>query len=311
MAKTLAVEHGVPMKKKKICVVITHSVSLVLYRGQLKPLSRRGFHITVVCDPRGGMQAEAERAGCRVVSMHMNRPMTPLADLVSFIRLILFFCRNRFDIVQVSTPKASLLGSLAARITGQPFILYAYWGIYYDTQTGWRKRLFRFLDHIVCTLADQVQGICEDLRSYVIRQFSTPARKTACLLGGPDGIDLTRWTSTDALKEQGSGIRRSMGIPEDDLVIGFCGRMVRNKGICELVEAFESLSSRHPVHLLLVGDYEAEDPVPDAVRQKIADNPLIHATGWVEDTVPYFAAMDIFTLPSYREGFGNTIIEAS
>ena len=159
---------NVKTNKKNLCIVITHSIALTLYRGQLEFLVKRGFNITVVCDTRGGRQFEVERIGYKVVSLRMNRPLTPVSDAISFIKLFLFFLRNRFDIVQVTTPKASLLGSIAARISGQPIIVYTHRGIYYQTQTYWKKRFFSLVDFLICHLVNQVECVSKGIMKYLI-----------------------------------------------------------------------------------------------------------------------------------------------
>jgi len=302
----------VRVNNKNICIIVTHSIALTFYRGQLEFLIKRGFSITVVCDPRGGRQSEAKQAGCEVVSMHMNRPLTLVSDVISFIKLLLFFLRNRFDMVQVTTPKASLLGSVAARISGQPIIVYTHRGIYYQTQTYWKKRFFSLVDRLVCHLVNQVECVSKGIRKYLINSFNVPCKKAICFLeGSGNGVDLSKWKMSDNLRGQRTRIREGLGIPQNCIVIGYCGRLVKDKGIRELVNAFESLNKNYMTHLLLVGEYEQQNPIPGIIRKRIKNNPNIHIIGWQIDPISYFASMDIFTLPSYREGFPSTIMEAS
>ncbi|MBU2043902.1 MAG: sugar transferase [Candidatus Omnitrophica bacterium] len=300
------------MSKKSLCIVVTHSISLNFYRGQFEFFIKHGFDITVVCDPRGGMQPTAKKAGCKVVSLHMDRPLALVSDLISFARLNLFFFRNRFDLVEVSTPKASLLAGMAAWISCQPVIIYTHRGVYYETQAPGRKKLFSLLDFLLCNLVSQVRCVSKGVKDYLFRQFHIPSDKIVCLLEGSDnGIDLSQWTLVSDLEKQGELIRQKLKIPKKDVVIGYSGRLVKDKGICELVSAFESFSERYRAHLLLVGCYEQQDFVPESIRVRIKDNPNIHFVGWQDNPVPYFVAMNIFALPSYREGFNNTIIQAS
>jgi glycosyltransferase involved in cell wall biosynthesis len=182
------------------------------------------------------------------------------------------------------------------------------------TATGYKRWLLWWSEKIACTLAHQVFCVSHSLREVAIAENLCPADKIKVLLGGSsNGVDATtRFNSSSLPSDTRQEIRKKYGIPDHAIVVGFVGRIVRDKGIEELAAAWKILREEFlDVHLLVVGPFEPQDPVSKNVEDLLKSDPRIHLVGMDWDTPPLYAAMDILTLPTYREGFPNTPLEAA
>ncbi|HEY3243849.1 MAG TPA: glycosyltransferase [Phycisphaerae bacterium] len=297
----------------RICHVATSDMTLgLLFAGQLRYKIELGFEVWGVCAP--GPFVEAARAeGVHVHTLPIQRERLTPRDAVTLVRLIWFFLWHRFDIVEISTPKAVLLGSLAAWLTRQPLRIVTLRGAYYETQTGLKRAAFLWAQRLGCALATRVVTICHELRAMALRdRVCRPDKLRTYLSGSSNGIDLARFSPTAERMACGRALRRQYQVPDEAIVIGNVGRLHREKGIVELLEAFESLLARgRPVWLLLVGGFDTVHVLPDDVRRRIETHPRIINVGQQSRTENFYPAMDIFAFPTYREGFGNVALEAS
>lgn len=295
---------------QKILRAATIPTSLdVFCRGQLAELSQR-YEVVALSSPGEALDRLGQREGVRTIAVPMAREMSPLADLRSLWRLTGVMRRERPQMVHSMTPKAGLLCMLAARIAGVPLRVHTFTGLLFPTARGWRRHLLRLTDRLTCACATHIIPEGEGVRRDLLEGGIT--RKPMRVLGHGNvrGIDLEHYSRTPDVAAEGRRIRLDAGIADSDVVFIFVGRLVADKGLAELIEAFATLSGRG-VRLLLVGDEEPErDPLPEAVRAAIAaDSRIVHA-GWQEDVRPWLAAADVLVLPSYREGFPNSVIEA-
>ncbi|MER3422062.1 MAG: glycosyltransferase family 1 protein, partial [Nitrospiraceae bacterium] len=162
-----------------------------------------------------------------------------------------------------------------------------------------------------CYLSHQVLCVCDSLRAVVISERICRGKKIKVLANGSiKGIDADSFRPLKS--EEALSTRAALGIPPQEVVLGFVGRVVRDKGLVELAQAWRRLrESFDGMHLLIVGPFEPQDPLPSPTEQFLRTDPSIHLVGWAEDPRPLYAAMDLFVLPSYREGFGNVLLEAA
>lgn len=302
-------------KHKRLCIVITASLVLQsLYREQFKFLIENGFEITVV-SPAGKEHELIRRQGVKVKAIPMRRTPHLFLDFLSLLRLWYFFLFNRFDLVSVSTPKASLLGALAARLAFQNNVVYMVRGRAYENFTGFKRKLYEILDRLVCSISISVQSISHELANIYISKKICAANKMRVLgEGSSNGVDLSLFSSEKFSKELKLNIRGSLGIPEEAFVFLYCGRLCKDKGTEELVDAFEafkSISKARNTLLLIVGRYEKIGEVSEETKTKIDLASDILHFDWSLSVQNYMAIADIFVFPSYREGFGNVAIEAS
>ena len=293
--------------KQKIIRTSTVATSLNTFcRGTLRDLSRL-YDVVAVSTPDHELQEIAQREGIRVIGVPMSRPIAPLRDLVSLWRLIRVFRRERPAMVHSITPKAGLLSMIAAWICRVPIRLHTFTGLVFPTATGLKKRILILTDRITCACATHIvpegEGVKADLINYNI------TRKPLQVLGYGNirGIDLDHYRRSSEVMEKALTLRKP-----NLFTFVFIGRVVRDKGIDELVEAFSLLHSEHPqTRLILVGRAEDNlDPVSPNTRRTIASHPAIEAVGNQSDVRPWLAASDALVFPSYREGFPNVVIEA-
>ena len=301
------------MDKPKIIRTATVPLSLDLFcRGLLRDLSK-DYEIVALSSPLPELESIAEREGVRTIAVPMERKIAPFSDLVSLVRLIRVFRRERPRMVHSITPKAGLLSMMAARVAGVPVRVHTFTGLIFPYEKGWKHRLLRLTDKVTAACATHVipegEGIKDDLINYGV------TRKPLNVLGNGNvrGIDVDYYLCTPEMKQQGLELRRLLGIPEKAFTFIYVGRFDRDKGIDELIHAFYRLNGRVPdTHLLMVGEEEEDGrKLHDAVRNMMDSHPCIHSSGaWLIDVRPWYAAADALVHPSYREGFPNVVIEA-
>ena len=234
--------------------------------------------------------------------------MSPWKDLKSLFQLIKVFRKERPDMVHSMTPKAGLLCMLAAWITRVPKRVHTFTGLVWPTAFGLSRKILMFTDWITCACASHVipegQGVMSDLQQHITKK---PMKVLG--YGNVRGVDMTRFSRRPEVVAKAKAF-----LKEGIFTYIFVGRLVRDKGINELVEAFAKLQNKYPnIRLVLVGRYEANlDPLLQETLDRIKALPTIEAVGpqYGDDLLAYYAASDCFVFPSYREGFPNTVLEA-
>ena len=298
------------IKPKLIRVSTVAESSAILLKGQLDFLNKH-YEVQVVCSP-GHECADIEaREGVPVVPIPMARGISPLKDVIALWRLYKLFKREAPQIVHSITPKAGLLSMLAARMAKVPVRIHTFTGLIFPSKKGFMQRLLMFTDRLLCQSATHVvaesQGVAKELKRYGIYQdkiqFIGP--------GNVNGID-PEWFNVHSLSTSKEAERQALGLPMNATVFVFVGRLVKDKGISELVRAFVKLQSQQPnVFLLLLGHEEPKlDPLSHNTKATIQRHDCIEALGFKADIRPYLLAADVLVLPSYREGFPNVLLQA-
>lgn len=281
-----------------------------LLKGQLRFMSEKGFEVIGVSSEGEALQEVALNEGVKVIPIHIARRIALIQDLKSLLHLWILFKKEKPIIVHSITPKAGLLSMLAAKMAGVPIRIHTFTGLIFPNKTGLMQKILILMDQLLCWAATNIypegNGVKQDLINYKIT--SKPLKVIAN--GNVNGIDLEYFSPSQVSEEQKTELKQQLGIKPNDFVFIFVGRLVGDKGINELIEAFSSLKISD-VKLLLVGPMEKElDPLKEKTIKKIETNPSIISVGFQKDVRPYFAISNALAFPSYREGFPNAVIQA-
>lgn len=292
----------------KIIRACTVSMSLGFVEGMLPDLKKK-YEVVLLSSPGPEMETIAEKEGVKTIAVPMERHISLKKDVVSLFKLIKVFRREHPQMVHSMTPKAGLLCMVAAWLTRVPVRVHTFTGLVFPTAQGLKRKILMLTDAITCACATHIipegEGVKADLQNNGI------TKKPMKILGYGNvrGIDMTRFSRRESVMRMAENLRDS-----DVFTFLFVGRIVRDKGINELVAAFKRLNEEFPkTRLWLVGRYENSlDPITKESQQIIEENQNIVALGMKngDELIAYYAASDCFVFPSYREGFPNTVLEA-
>lgn len=290
--------------------ITTVPASLLFLRGQPAFMRARGWTVHAISSPGPELEAFGAAEGVAVHAVEMPRRITPLADLAAVRRLWSILRAIRPDVVHAHTPKGGLLGMVAARLAGVPLRVYHVHGLPHLTRTGWRRRLLVTTERISCALASDVLCVSRSNREVLAADGICPPSRVGVFAGGSvDGVDADRFRPADTPAR--AAARTRLGLPPEAPVVGFVGRLSRDKGLVELAVAWAEVRREHPsAHLLLVGPLEDNDPVPGHVLAALRADPRARLRGEDWDTPALYAAMDVVVVPSHREGLGMVALEA-
>jgi glycosyltransferase involved in cell wall biosynthesis len=300
--------------RPRLLHITTVPMSLAFVRGQMGWAREHGFDVRALSSPGPELDEFGERYSMPVHAVEMPRSITPLQDIAAVWEIVRVIRANRPQIVHAHTPKGGLLGMIAARITRVPVRIYHMRGLPMMGAKGPRRALLRWTERVACKLAHRVLCVSHSLREVAIAEGLCPPEKIKVLLGGSgQGVDATdRFNPARLPEDTCQSTRARLDIPADAIVLGFVGRIVRDKGVVELAEAWRVLRKKFPgLHLLMVGPFEPQDPIPAEVERALREDPRVHLAGMDWNTPPLYAAMDLVALPTYREGFPNVPLEAA
>ena len=298
--------------KPKFFITTTVARSLSFFQGQPQ-LWKTDFEVTAIAAEEDKLKefAKSEEINYKYIPMH--REISLLSDLCCLFRFLILFIKERPKVVHGNTPKASMLSMLAAWITRRPVRIYMCHGLRYQTTTGLLRRVLRTMEWISCHCATHVIGVSHGVADQLVSDGLCNSNKIRVIgHGSAGGIDINKF-SRDALVDSTQNIREDLRISAEDFIFCFVGRIVKDKGINELVEAFDKLSKEYEnVHLILIGPEEGDsDPISAESKELIESHRHIYFLGRQNDVRPYIAASNALVLPSYREGFGQVILEAN
>ena len=245
--------------------------------------------------------------------VEMTRAITPVQDLKAVYRLYKYFRKEKPEIVHTHTPKAGIVGMLAAKLAGVPIRLHTVAGLPLMETTGIKRNILNAVESFTYSLATKVFPNSYGLKKIILEaDFAKEDKLKVLGEGSSNGIDTQYFNPENYAEEFQKNLRQELDIPENNLVFIFIGRIVSEKGINELVQAFIELYENTPnINLLLVGPFEQElDPVSPKTLLLIETHQGIISVGYQQDVRPYFSISDILTFPSYREGFPNVVMQA-
>lgn len=298
----------------RLCRVVTVPITFkALFWGQLRYLSQHGFEITLVSSPGPELDEVAHDLGVRCQAIDMARDPAPWRDLKSLFAFTRWLKTQKFDIIHSSTPKAGIVAALAGWMCRVPVRTHTYTGQVWAEMRGLPRTVVKGMDAVIARLNTHCFTDSVSQRQYLIEQgVISPDKLEVIGAGSVAGVDLARFQP-----ERWSGgraaLRQQLGLSPDAVVIAFVGRLRADKGLNELVSAFQQVQARGlPVDLLLIGPPEFERrPLSIETQQALQSNPDIHITGYTPTPEQYLSIADVFAFPSYREGFGSSVIEAA
>lgn len=298
-------------EKIKILRVVTSSISFKLIDGQAQFMQQQGYQVITASGGPFPKEEIPQLKGVRFIPQpHLVRPINIKEDLLALRDMIRLIRKERPDIIHSHTPKAGLMGMLAGWLCRVPIRIHTVAGLPLLVHRGFKRKVLNLVERITYRCATYVYPNSHKLRDTIIfLRLASPDKLRVIGDGSSNGINVQHFCKALFAEELVDPIRKQLG---GGFTFIFVGRIVRDKGICELVEAFTRLQQEHPdARLLLVGDFEQElDPLPDVVYHTIQSHPAIYCAGWQDDVRPWFAAADALAFPSYREGFPNVVMQA-
>ncbi len=294
--------------------VTTVPQSLAFVAGQIEYMQRKGLQVAVVSSPSDLLTRTAASLGVQAFPVEMPRRITPFADVCALWKLFFLFRRLRPLIVHAHTPKAGLLATLAAAAAGVQIRVFQVHGLPHIAWKGWRRILLRSCTRVACAFAHRVLCVSQSMRDVIVtEQLCAGAKCFVVHNGSSHGADATG--TFEPRKMSGSHrrkLRADWSAGDRATVLGYFGRIVRDKGIHELVDAFKLLLETHcDVHLIIAGSAEPRDSIRPEYLSFLRAHPRVHMLGWVGSTAAIYPAIDVLVLPSYREGYPNVVLEAA
>lgn len=295
--------------KKKICYITTISLTIrAFFIPQLRYLAENGYEVSVICSPDEFLQNDLGE-NIRFIPVEIARGISPTTLIGSILKLKRVFAEEKFDMVQYSTPNAAFVASIAAKMAKVKVRNYHLMGLRYLGMKGVARKLFKFLEKLTCSFSTHIECITKSNLKLSVEEKLFPASKaTVVWNGSTGGIDFEKFDCKHR-EQYRTEIRKNLNLSPEDFVFGFVGRITKDKGIDEILEAFRDINGE--CKLLLLGQKEGIDTL-DPVLWKNAQNSnriIIHDS--VTDIERYYAAIDVLVLPSYREGFGMVVAEAA
>ena len=294
--------------------ITTVPMSLRFLHGQTTFMKSHGLEIHAVSSPGMVLEAFGREERIATHEIDMPRRITPLRDLRTIWRLIRTLHHIRPVIVHAHTPKGGLLGMISAWAVRTPVRIYHLRGLPYITATGAKRTLLKWTERVSCMLAHRVICVSHSIRDVAVNDCICSYNKIVVLKGGSgNGVDAGERFNPERTGEADRISRReTLGIRTDSLVIGFVGRLVRDKGIEELSRAWLILREKYlDIHLVLLGPLESQDPVSPETLDILRLDPRVHMVGGVDDSSSWYELFDLVVLPTYREGFPNVPLEAA
>ena len=301
--------------KNKICICTTLWSSINNWIIHfLNDYHKRGIDVTIVCNMNEDFERFLKERYPFVHTQRMNFPrgINAMGSLKSIWALYRFFKKEKFDLVQYSTPNASMYGAVAAKMAGVPVRLYCQWGMVYVTMKGIKRKVFENIERMVCRFSTHVQPDSKGNLDFC-RANGLYNENKSCVIwnGSAKGLNLEAYDISKK-EEYAHEIKQQYGIPENVPVIGFVGRLGREKGCHELFRAFQRVKKEFPTaKLLFVGPIEKKETMEPNILHYFETCDDIIKTDRVNHVEKYTSAMDVYVLPSYREGFGMGVVEAS
>jgi glycosyltransferase involved in cell wall biosynthesis len=284
-----------------------------LITGQLPYMRSKGFEPVMVSAAGPESEAVVKEQESPLIEIGLTRKITPVQDLKALWQFYRLCKKHKPAIVHSHTPKAGIIGMLGAKLAGVPVRLHTVAGLPLMETQGKTRQVLEGVEKLTYACATKVYPNSTVLKEFILQsRFCGPEKVKVIGNGSSNGINTTFFSREQLEASKVGKLKTQLGIAPSDFVFVFIGRLVKDKGIQELVTAFKKLQPEYPqVKLLLVGPFEQHlDPIDDAILQEIENNPAILSVGFQHDVRPYLAISNALAFPSYREGFPNVPMQA-
>ncbi len=299
----------------KLVYVLTHSMALGFVKDQLSFFEQKGIQVTVVTSPSQALLDFCQEEGVKSVGIEMYRSLSPFKDLVSLMQMVQLLRREKPDIVHAGTPKAGLIGMIAAKLCNIPVRIYHIRGFTFRSNLGWKKTLLTLTERVSCKCATAVLAHSPSLKSIALEQGFVDEAKVQVIINGSNGVDSkSLFNPSNFSAKDRMLLRQKFGIAENDLVVSCIARQMIAKGYVELVNAWSLVRAQFPhAWLLVIGHAEEHDALPPETTSTMASDPSIVQVGGIDKNLSpaYYFCSDLIVLPTYREGFPNVPLEAA
>lgn len=297
----------------KILIAISDSFCSNFIKGQASYHKSKGHEVVIVSGPGEEIDNLEKEESVRVIRVPFAREISLSKDLKGLFTVIKTIRKEKPDIINAGNPKTGFLFSLAHVFFWKTPLIFTLRGIRSDTLSGFKKKIVRFTEWVTCSLANRIIAISPSLKSHAVEIGIVSEKKCVVLSkGSSNGINIERYTRTNHIEEQAVLLKNKFRIPEDTFNLVFVGRLTKDKGLIELIETFKlCLTYTDKIRLIIAGPIEDGDPLPEEYYSFIKNNPNVYYLGKQIDVRPVYTLGDALVLYSYREGFGNVVIEAS
>lgn len=300
------------MSKKKLVLGITISGSTPLIRGQARYFVQQGYDVFLMCPKDEKSIKYCDDEGCQLLPVNIERYISPFKDFITIFRIIRKLKSVNPDVVNVGTPKMGLLGTIGAYFAKVPKIIYTCRGLRYEHESGFMRKLLTTTEKIPAKLCHKIICISPSVRDRGIKDGIFKQQKTIVFKkGSSNGINLQKFSLANINKEQIKDLRHKHSL-HGKFVYGLVGRLIDRKGINELYQAFDEINKANSnLILVLVGKSDQSQLYDKSLVSKIENHPSIIWLGWQDDIPLYMSILDVFVMPAWWEGFGNSYLEAA
>lgn len=298
---------------KSIIIAISHSFCANFIRGQAGYLSENGYKVYIVSADGPEVRKVATEEKVELIVVDFAREIAPWQDLVCLFKLLRIIRKIKPDIVNAGNPKSGLLFMIACKLFKNTRSIFTLRGLRSDTLVGVKRSIVVFMERLTCWLSEKIIVISPSLRDHAISTNILEEKKSVVLgSGSSNGVNLSIFSPSEIIEKQAKEFRAELGIKPKDFVIGFAGRLTKDKGIVELFQGYKLIKDNYPnLKLVLTGPIEYDDPISDEVMTEMQNDPNVFMPGKSAFIASVLFSYDVLVLFSHREGFGNVALEAS
>lgn len=297
----------------KIILGISSSFCANFLKGQVQFLVKNGWEVVIISGPGEEISLLSKKENAALYAVNFTKSMLPLTDISTLWQIIRIIRKEKPDIVNAGNPKSGFLIMCACWLLGHRNRIFTMHGLLADSRSGLSKLIIRATERISCSIAKKVIIVSPSLKEHAVAERIVDSRKSIVIENGScNGVNTQVFNRTPLAMAEAQQLKSSLNVQAGEMVIGFVGRLSKDKGIDLLFEAFNLLKKKYTaIRLLLVGPLEQENPFSKKHHYQLYHDESISYTGKLYDVVPVYMLMDMLVLASFREGFGNVLIEAA